>query len=244
MRATRGIRLATMALATTQIYAACYYSPPPMLSQAQAADTLGSGTVAATGELGYATAGSWWNSSNLSDVDVTDGVVGAGRLRLGLSDDVDVGVVNGYGPHRGFVVAPELKWRFLHLTPDGVEDPPAFHGAWISGFGIGAADFSLDEAERGPRHAFIAPYTGLLASGGVRAVQMYTGFRFAASETLGDGHQDLTLYPTLAFGVEARPSAATALFAEGIMAGALTTTDFGDSAILVYPSAGVTVRFE
>jgi len=244
MRLSPGLKLATMALATSQLHAACFYSPPPMLSHAQAADTLGPGAVAVTGEVGYATAGSWWNSSNLSDVDVTDGAVGAGRLRVGVGEDVDLGIVNGYGPNRGFVLGPEVKWRFLHLTPEDAANPPAFHAAWLSGVAVGAADFRLDADERGQRHAFLAPYTGLLASGGVRAVQMYTGFRFAMSETLGDGHGDLTLFPALSFGVHVAPFDPVSLFAEGIMAGGLTTTDWGDSAILVYPSAGATVRFD
>ena len=73
---------------------------------------------------------------------------------------------------------------------------------------------------------------------------MYTGFRFAVSETLGDGHGDLTLFPALSFGVHVAPFDPVSFFAEGIMAGGLTTTDWGDSAILVYPSAGATVRFD
>lgn len=243
MRYGTALKLATLALATTQIYAACYYSPPPMLSHAQAADTLGPGSVAVTGELGYATSGSWWDSENITDVDVTSGVVGAGRVRVGLGEDVDVGLVNGYGPHNGFVLGPELKWRFAHLSPD-IENPPAFHAAWISGTAFGAANYTLEADEKGTRRGFVAPYTGVLVSGGVQAVQMYTGLRFAASETIGNGSGDLTLFPALSFGVQLRPATAVAFFAEGVMAGGVTTQDFGDSAILVYPSAGLTLFLE
>lgn len=234
-------QLATLALATTQLHAACNYSPPPLLTHGQAAESLGAGTVAVTGELGYASSGSWWDSSNLTDVDVTDGVVAAGRLRLGVGDDVDVSLVHGYGPQGGFVLGPELKWRFAHLTPADTERPPAFHAAWISGAGFGAARFDNQD---GRRVGFAAPYTGLLASGGVETIQMYTGFRFAASETLGDGHRDLTLYPALAFGVHLRPVDSISFFAEGLMAGGLTTTDYGDSAIIVYPSLGATLYID
>lgn len=243
-RIATGSKLAGMALATTQIYAACFYSPPPMLSHAQAADTLGPGAIAVTGELGYATSGSWWDSSNLTDVDVTDGVVGAARARVGLGQDVDLGLVNGYGPRKGFVLGPELKWRFAHLTATEVASPPAFHAAWISGTAFGAANFSLDEGEKGTRRGFVAPYTGLLASGGIQAIQLYTGFRVAASETVGDGHGDLTLFPALSFGAQARPATFLSFFAEGVLAGGFTTRDFGDSAIIAYPSAGVTVHVD
>lgn len=70
---------------------------------------------------------------------------------------------------------------------------------------------------------------------------MYTGFRFAASETIGDGHGDLTLFPSLSFGVQLKPTPSVAFFAEGVLAGGITTTDLGDSALIVYPSAGLTV---
>jgi hypothetical protein len=235
-----------MGFSASHIAAACAYSPPPMISHGQGADTVGAHNVAAGLEAGWGTSASWWDAQTVADPDVNSALVGAGRLRAGIASDLDIGLVSGMGPDRAFVIGPELKWRFAHLRPEGVEQGPAFHAALVSGLGIGAADYRYraDEGEPDPRHAFIAPYAGALASGGARSVQMFTGVRFAASETLGNEIRDLTLYPVFAFGVLVHPHPAWTIWAEGDLAAGLTTYDIGDTAVIVYPSAGVTVTFE
>jgi hypothetical protein len=55
---------------------------------------------------------------------------------------------------------------------------------------------------------------------------------------------DLTLYPILQFGFLANPSKSWSLFIETDLAGGLTTQDFGDSALIFYPTAGVSYSFD
>jgi hypothetical protein len=240
------VKLLVMALATTQIQAACAYSPPPLPSHGQGADTLGRGKIAAGLELGRGTTASWWNADDMTDADVNSGWVGGTRLRLGIGDDLDVGIVGAIGPQSTFVLGPEVKWRFAHVAPEGsgTEDGPAFHGAWISGVGIGASDDYDPDTELPSRNVFVAPYTGVLGSGGIQAAQMFVGLRLAASETFGNELADLTLYPVLAFGFLLRPSPAWTLFAEADLAGGITTYDLDDSALIVFPSAGFSFSFD
>ena len=73
---------------------------------------------------------------------------------------------------------------------------------------------------------------------------MFTGLRLAGSETFGNGVTDLTLYPVLAFGVRVNPSRTIGIYAEGDLAGGITTRDPNDTAILGFVSAGVSVTFE
>jgi hypothetical protein len=174
---------------------------------------------------------------------VTSGFVGAGRLRFGLGDALDVGLAGGYGPERAFVAGPELKWRFAHLSPSRAPDAPSFAAALIGGVGVGVADYRYGGDPR-PRHVFLAPYQGLTASGGVPLVQMFVGLRLAESETLGNDVGDLTLYPVLAFGVQVRPLPRLTLYAETDLAGGITTADTGDSAILFYPTVGASITFD
>jgi hypothetical protein len=197
-------------------------------------------------ELGWGTSASWWNAQTVADPDVNSALVGAARLRFGLVQDLDVGLVGGIGPDRAFVVGPELKWRFAHLRPEDVEGGPAFHSALVSGIGIGAADhrYRADDGEPDPRYVFVAPYTGVLASGGTQTVQMFSGLRVAASESLGNEITDLTIYPVLAFGVLLHPHRAWTVWAEGDLASGITTRDIDDSAVIVYPSVGVTLTLD
>ena len=107
---------------------------------------------------------------------------------------------------------------------------------------MGSSRFRYDlSAGSEPRHVFLAPYTGVTASGGVELVQMFTGLRFAASQTFGSGVDDLTLYPVLAFGVQVRPSRALTFYAEGDAAVGITTHGLSDTALLGCPSIGVSV---
>jgi hypothetical protein len=231
-------KLCLAALATTQIRAACAYSPPPLPSAGQGADTLGNGRMAASVEAGYGTSASWWSASNMTDVDVNSKWVGGARVRRGIHPNVDLGLVGGIGPQSTFVVGPEFKWRFGHLASPDV-DGPAFHAAWVTGLGVGASnDYDVNSNDES-RDIFFAPYTGVLGSGGIREVQMFVGFRFAASDTFFDQTSDLTLYPTLQFGLLLRPARAWTLYLESDLAGGLTTEDFGDSALMIYPCAGV-----
>jgi len=230
--------------ALSQIRATCVYSPPPVLSHGQGADTLGAGRMAVGAEAGWGAVGSWWDAKNVGDPEVTTKPVGAARLRVAMGDNVDVGVVGGIGPQSSFVVSPELKWRFARFAPDAKPGGPSFNAGLVSGLGVGTANYPYENMMAPPRHVFIAPYTGILASGGVEVVQMFTGLRLAAIETLGNGVYDLTLYPVLAFGVQFRPTPAVSLFIEGDLAGGITTHDFNDTAIIVYPSAGVSVAFD
>lgn len=231
---------------SSHVAATCNYSPPPMISHGQAADTVGPGGLAAGLEAGWGTSMSWWDVPTLADPDVNSGWVGASRLRLGVGQDIDLGLVGGLGPDRAFVVGPELKWRFAHLRTDDVDGGPAFHAALISGLGIGAARhrYVAAEGEPDPSYLFLAPYTGVLASGGTPGVQMFSGVRFAASESFGNDITDLTLYPVLAFGALVHPHPSWTLWAEGDLATGLTTHDFGDTGVILYPSAGVTVTFD
>ena len=233
-------RIAVGVFGATQLAAACQYSPPPLLNQGQGADTLGDQQLALAAEAGYGTATSFWQRRGLSNPEVTSGFVGAGRLRYGLSDALDVGLAGGYGPERTFVVGPEIKWRFAHLSPSKAADAPAFDAALIAGLGVGAASYRYGHG----RHVFLAPYQGLTASGGVPLLQMFVGLRLAESETLGNDVGDLTLYPVLAFGVQMRPTPALTLYAETDLAGGITTADTGDSALLFYPTLGASFRFD
>lgn len=231
-------RLCVAALAVTQIQAACAYSPPPLPSAGQGADTLGAGRTTIGVEAGYGTSASWWNASNMTDVDVNSKLVGGLRARRGLMPNVDLGLVGGLGPQSTFVVGPEFKWRFGHLAAPE-QDGPAFHAAWITGLGVGASNDYDVNSNDASRDIFLAPYTGVLGSGGIREVQMYAGFRFAASDTFFDQTDDLTLYPVLQFGFLLRPADAWSIYLESDLAGGLTTVDFGDSALMFYPCAGV-----
>jgi hypothetical protein len=247
------LRLVAMGFATSQIQAACQYSPPPLPNQGQGADTLGQGRVALAGEAGWGTTASWWDADNMTDVDVNSGVVGAARARLGLSDTLDVGVIGGVGPQRAFVVGPEVKWRFARMAPSEDEEGPAFHAAVISGVGIGASDLDYkrggcrggtEDKDSCVRHVFLAPYAGVTASGGIEIVQMFVGLRFAASEVVGNGAVDLTLFPLLAFGAQFHPSRSLTFYAEGDLGGGITAHDFNDSAVFVYPSVGLSFSFD
>lgn len=227
-----------VSLALGQLGATCQYSPPPVPSQGQAAKTLGPGRVAVAAEAGWGTSASWWDAKNISDVDVNSGTVGVGRARYGLTDNVDVGLVGGSGPVDTFVLSPEVKWRFAHVHPQAAPGGPSFNGALISGLGLGRSNAACDSEECGDeRWFFMAPYGGVLASGGIEVVQMFTGLRLAASR--GFEVNDLTFYPLLSFGVQVRPVRAIAIFAEGTVGGGITASDFDDSALLAYPSVGV-----
>jgi hypothetical protein len=236
-------RLALIAFGASQVAAACQYSPPPLLNQGQGADTLGDGKLALAAEAGYGTAASFWQRRGLSNPEVTSGFVGAGRLRFGLGDSLDLGLVGGYGPEHAFIAGPELKLRFAHLSPSRAADAPTFDAALIAGLGIGAADYRYGSGAA-PRHVFVAPYQGLTASGGIPLLQMFVGLRLAESETLGNDVNDLTLYPVLAFGVQVRPSPGFTLYAETDLAGGITTADTGDSALLFYPTIGASFTFD
>ena len=81
-----GLRLCLVVFGLTQIQASCSYAPPPLPSSGQGADTLAHGRVAAGVEAGHGTSASWWNASNLADVDVNSKWVGGLRLRRGMGD--------------------------------------------------------------------------------------------------------------------------------------------------------------
>lgn len=236
------LHLAAAAFGLTQIQAACSYAPPPLPSSGQGADALGTGRTAVGVEGGYGTSASWWNASNMTDVDVNSKWVGGLRLRRGILPDVDLGLVGGIGPQRTFVAGPEFKWRFAHVAAPE-QDGPAFHAAWVTGLGIGASDHYDPGISHNRRDVFLAPYTGLLGSGGVRAAQMYVGFRLAASDNFFNSRDDLTLYPILQFGFIGSPAPNWSVFLETDLAGGLTTEDFSDSALMFYPSAGVSYSF-
>jgi hypothetical protein len=233
------VRLGVMAFGLGNLHAACNYSPPPLPSHGQGADTLGAGTAAVAAEVGRGSVASWWDASYLGDPDVNHGWVGAGRLRAGVSEDLDLGLVGGAGPERAFVVGPEAKWRFFRFSPPGVEGSPGFHAAWVSGVGVGA----LELRQESQRRPFVAPYSGVLASGGIEVVQMFVGLRLAASEVIGNAEDDLTIYPMLGFGVQVKPTESLTWYAEGTLAGGITTHDTGDTALLVYPSTGLSLSF-
>jgi hypothetical protein len=235
------------------------YSPPPVLSHGQGADTLGTARGAVGAEVGWGESASWWNSHNAADFDLQSGSFGAGRVRVGIGENVDVGLVGGVGPERSFVLGPEVKWRFARLSMPGEKGAPGFHAALISGLGIGAADYRYDTApcssgdtcvrmvkqgEPAPRYVFLAPYTGVVASGGIELVQMSVGFRLAASETLGNGITDLTWFPVLAYGAQVQPDRHFGLYAEADVAGGITTHRGGDSALIGFVTAGARVVFD
>jgi hypothetical protein len=249
-------RIGVAVAAMSQLGATCVYSPPPVLSQGQGAETLGTGRGAVAAEAGWGRSASWWNARNAADFEVGGGSFGAGRLRLGVADNLDVGLVGGFGPERTFVLGPETKLRLAHLTMDDAEGKPGFHVALTTGLGVGSATYryatsgcstagpclrTIGQGETPPRHLFLAPYAGVVASGGIELVKMFVGLRFAASETLGNGIQDLTLFPALGFGVELQPSRLFGLYAEGDVAGAITTHRTGDSGVMGYATAGVSV---
>lgn len=218
---------------------ACVYSPPPLLSYGQTAEMLGRGRGSASAEMGLGTHATWGGS----DLDTTTKAVGGTRLRLGLSDALEVGLVGAAGPHSAYVAGPEVKLRLMHLTDPEADAASSFDAAWISGFGVGSALFP-DESTPTRRYTYLAPYTGVLSSGGIRFVQMFLGLRLAASETLGNGEKDLTLYPTLAFGVQLRPTRILTFFAEADLAGAITTANTDYSAVIIYPNFGLSVAFD
>jgi hypothetical protein len=216
-----------------------------MISQGQGADTLGRTHVNVGAEVGYGATGSWWKARNVGDPDINSDAAGALRLRYGLSDDVDVGLVGGVGPDTTVVAGPEIKWRFARLAEGPGEDAPAFHASCVSGVGLGSSIFRYGTSglQAGTRHLYIAPYTGVLVSGGVPLVQMFGGLRFAASQTLDASRVDLTLYPVLPFGVEVRPEQSVRFFVEADLAGGYTTQTSNGSAILGYVTGGMSVTF-
>ena len=232
-------RFGVMAFGAANVQAACNYSPPPLPSHGQGADTLGTGSMAIAAEVGRGTVASWWDADYLGDPDVNSGWVGAGRLRAGVHENIDLGVVGGIGPERSFVAGPELKWRFFRFSPPGEAGSPGFHAAWISGLGMGA----LELREETSRRPFLAPYSGVLASGGIELVQMFVGLRFALSEVVGNSQDDLTFYPMLGFGVQVKPTKRLTWYAEGTLASGVTLHDTGDTALLVYPSTGLALSF-
>jgi hypothetical protein len=221
------------------LISACVYSPPPLLSYGQTAEMLGRGRGSASAEMGLGTHARWGDS----DLDTTTKAVGGTRLRLGLSDALEVGLVGAAGPHSAYVAGPEVKLRLMHLTDPEADAAPSFDTAWISGFGVGSALFP-DEGTSTRRYTYLAPYTGVLGSGGTRLLQMFLGLRLAASETLGNGEKDLTWYPTLAFGVQLRPTRILTLFVEADLAGAITTANTDYSAVIFYPNFGLSIAFD
>jgi hypothetical protein len=258
----RTTRLVAMMFGASQIQAACGYSPPPVPSHGQTAETLNAGGVAVSAEIGRGTVASWWNASNVVDVEQSSGFVGAGRFRFGLSQNVDLGLVGGLGPRKTFVAGPELKWRFSRVAPEGAESMPGFQAAWINGVGVGSAGLRYDvdrcdetisepascmmipDDEPWARSLYVAPYTGLLVSAGTNVTQLYTGARFALSEALGNDLFDMTLYPSLGFGGQLRPTENLAFYAETDFGAALPTTDFGDTGVIAYFALGATLIFD
>jgi hypothetical protein len=232
------MRLALLPILLFGLPSACVYSPPPLLSYGQTADTLGRGRGSASAEMGLGTHARWGGS----DLDTTTKAVGGTRLRLGLSEALEVGLVGAAGPHSAYLAGPELKLRIVHLADAQQAGGPSFDAAWISGFGVGSALFPESTPAR--RYTYLAPYTGVLGSGGINWVQMFLGLRLAASETLGNGERDLTWYPTLAFGLQLRPTHMLTFFAEADLAGAITTGNTDSSAVIVYPNFGLSVAFD
>lgn len=236
-------QLLGIALGLSQVQATCNYSPPPVITQGQGAEPIGAGSYNAGAEVGYGAVGSWWKATNVGDPDINTDPAGAVRFRMGISDDVDVGLVGGYGADDTAVVAPELKWRFGRLVDTATDEKASFHAALVSGLGVGVAGFRYGggSVDAGSHHPYLAPYTGVLVSGGIPVVQMYTGARVAASQTLGTS-ADLTLYPVLAFGVELRAEPLR-FFVEGDMGAGYTVVNASDSALLGYVTTGVSVTF-
>lgn len=83
-----------------------------------------------------------------------------------------------------------------------------------------------------------------MTKGGIDVVQMFVGLRLGASEVVGNDENDLTVYPILSFGVEVKPTSPVTLYAEGSVALGITTQDTGDTALSVYPSAGMRIAFD
>ncbi len=238
------VRLLPIAFGLSQVQASCTYAPPPVLAQGQGGDTLGEGRVNIGAEMGFGASESWWETANVGDPDVNAGPTGVVRARVGVTENLDVGLVGGAGPDDTFVAGPEVKWRFAHLVDRASADQAAFHASLVSGVGIGSTrlvDQGNSSAD-GAHHPYLAPYTGVLVSGGVPLLQMFSGLRLAASQTLGTA-PDVTLYPVLAFGVEVRPEPAVRVFVEGDLAAAYTVEDGSDTAILGYFTGGVSVTF-
>ena len=142
---------------------------------------LGLGAAAVAIEAGNGTVASWWNAGYLGDPEVSSGWVGAGRVRVGAADDLELSVLGATGPENAILLAGEFKWRFAHRAIRGAEGSPGFHAATLTGFGAGALDL-----RNGERYPFIAPYSGVMASCGIDWVQMFAGLRFAASEVVGN----------------------------------------------------------
>lgn len=233
-------------VALSQVQASCVYAPPPVLAQGQGGDTLGRMRVNAGTEVGYGVVASWWNANGIGDADINSNPAGAVRVRFGVTDDLDVGLVGGLGPDRTIIAGPEVKWRFARLVESAIEGAPAFHASVVSGVGLGSSTFRYGGygVDAGSSHIYVAPYTGLLVSGGIQLIQMYSGFRVAASQTLDASRADLTIYPVLAFGVEVRPERFYHLFVEGDLAGGYTTQNANDAAILGYAVGGVSMTFD
>lgn len=256
---SRGLCGAVMLFGVSQIQASCGYSPPPLPSHGQTAETLGKNNIAITAEAGGGTVASWWDASNIADVEQTSDAVGAGRFRLGVAEDFDVSLVSAVGHRATWVVGPEFKWRFSHVAPGGASNMPGFQAAWITGVGVGSAALRYDvdrcddppsspsscmmipEDEPWARHPYAAPYTGVLVSAGTRTTQLFTGARFAFSEVFGNRIYDFTLYPTLGFGGQLRPWKRVAFHAETDFGGAIVTNDFADTGVFFYFAGGVTV---
>jgi hypothetical protein len=236
----RWLELSAALLGLSQLHAACSYSPPPLPSHGQGADTVGTGNAAVGVEAGHGTLASWWNARYLGDPAVDDGFVGAGRLRLGTHENLDVSGLGAFGPENSYLLGAELKWRFARFAPPGVDGNPGFHAANVSGLSVGAIDLRQGEG----RHAFVAPYTGLLVSGGIEVIQMFVGLRLAASEVVGNEQNDLTIYPMLGYGVQLKPTSSLAFVAEATVAAGITTEDLGDTALIVYPSVGLNLTLD
>jgi hypothetical protein len=95
-----------------------------------------------------------------------------------------------------------------------------------------------------PRYLFAAPYGGVVVSAGSEVVQMFVGLRAAASETFVSKLSNLTLYPVFAYGIQARPTRAWVFFLEADLAGGITVADTSNSALILYPSAGISYTFD
>jgi hypothetical protein len=142
--------------------------------------------------------------------------------------------------------APSDRRHFMltYRAAPGCPGEAAFHASLVSGLGVGIGGFRYTggSVTAGSHHPYIAPYTGVLVSGGIPILQMFSGLRLAASQTLGTS-ADLTLYPVLAFGVGVRPEPLLRVFLEGDLAAAYTTEVASDSGILGAVTAGMSITF-